>query len=77
MDDFDFSLVLTFAEAVQLLRDNGVETGDEEDLSTPNEKFLGRLVKAKVVFHRCYVLLEHLKICLVKVILEKLPWAFS
>jgi aspartyl-tRNA synthetase len=41
------SLVLTFAEAVQLLRDNGVETGDEEDLSTPNEKFLGRLVKAK------------------------------
>lgn len=41
------SLVLTFAEAVKLLRDNGVETGDEEDLSTPNEKFLGRLVKAK------------------------------
>ena len=40
--------MLTFAEAVQLLRDNGVETGDEEDFSTPNEKFLGRLVKAKV-----------------------------
>jgi aspartyl/asparaginyl-tRNA synthetase len=50
VDDVGFSLVLTFAEAVQLLRDNGVETGDEEDLSTPNEKFLGRLVKAKVVF---------------------------
>jgi aspartyl/asparaginyl-tRNA synthetase len=42
--------VLTFAEAVKLLRENGVETGDEEDLSTPNEKFLGRLVKAKVIF---------------------------
>ena len=25
----------------------GVEMGDEEDLSTPNEKLLGRLVKAK------------------------------
>lgn len=30
-----------------MLREAGVETGDEEDLSTPNEKFLGRLVKAK------------------------------
>lgn len=30
-----------------MLRDAGVETGDEEDLSTPNEKLLGRLVKAK------------------------------
>ena len=30
-----------------MLRENGVEMGDEEDLSTPNEKFLGRLVKAK------------------------------
>jgi aspartyl-tRNA synthetase len=41
------SLVLTYTEGVQMLRDNGVEMGDEEDLSTPNEKFLGRLVKAK------------------------------
>ena len=31
-----------------MLRDNGVEMGDEDDLSTPNEKLLGRLVKAKV-----------------------------
>jgi len=41
------SLVLTFPEAVQMLRENGVEIGDEDDLSTPNEKFLGKLVKAK------------------------------
>jgi len=41
------SLVLTFPEAVKLLRENGVEIGDEDDLSTPNEKFLGKLVKAK------------------------------
>ena len=31
-----------------MLSDVGVEQGDEEDLSTPNEKLLGRLVKAKV-----------------------------
>ena len=31
-----------------MLRENGVEIGDEDDLSTPNEKFLGKLVKAKV-----------------------------
>jgi nondiscriminating aspartyl-tRNA synthetase len=43
----DPSLVLTYTEGVQMLRDNGVEMGDDEDLSTPNEKFLGRLVKAK------------------------------
>ena len=44
----DFSLVLTFPEGVQMLRDQGIEIGDEDDLSTPNEKLLGRLVKAKV-----------------------------
>lgn len=41
------SLVLSFTEGVQMLRDNGIEMGDEEDLSTPNEKLLGKLVKAK------------------------------
>ena len=40
--------MLTFAEGVALLREHGVETGDEEDLSTPHEKLLGKLVKAKV-----------------------------
>ena len=29
---FVFSLVLTFPEAVQMLRENGVEIGDEDDL---------------------------------------------
>ncbi|XP_014778677.1 aspartate--tRNA ligase, cytoplasmic [Octopus bimaculoides] len=41
------SLCLEFPEAVQMLRNNGIEIGDEDDLSTPNEKFLGKLVKAK------------------------------
>jgi len=40
-------LRLEYPEAVQMLKDVGVEMGDEEDLSTPNEKLLGRLVKAK------------------------------
>lgn len=33
---------------MKMLRENGVEMGDEDDLSTPAEKLLGRLVKAKV-----------------------------
>ncbi|KAK2155295.1 hypothetical protein LSH36_243g01054 [Paralvinella palmiformis] len=41
------SLILTFKEGVEMLRENGVEMEDDEDLSTPNEKLLGRLVKAK------------------------------
>ncbi|XP_055347102.1 aspartate--tRNA ligase, cytoplasmic-like [Paramacrobiotus metropolitanus] len=41
------SLRLEYREAVQLLRENGVEMGDEDDLSTPSEKLLGKLVRAK------------------------------
>lgn len=33
---------------MKMLRENGVDMGDEDDLSTPAEKLLGRLVKAKV-----------------------------
>lgn len=44
----DPPLKLEFPTAVKMLREAGVEQGDEEDLSTPNEKLLGRLVKAKV-----------------------------
>ena len=48
------SLILTYKEGVQMLRENGVEMEDDEDLSTPNEKLLGRLVKAKVCHvHMC------------------------
>ncbi|XP_075566689.1 aspartate--tRNA ligase, cytoplasmic isoform X1 [Pelecanus crispus] len=41
------TLRLEYREAVAMLREAGVEMGDEEDLSTPNEKLLGRLVKEK------------------------------
>ncbi|XP_065188491.1 aspartate--tRNA ligase, cytoplasmic-like [Sycon ciliatum] len=41
------SLRLEWPEAMALLRENGIDIGDEDDLSTPNEKLLGRLVKEK------------------------------
>ena len=43
----DPPLRLEFPEAVEMLHQAGVEMGDEDDLSTPAEKLLGRLVKAK------------------------------
>lgn len=43
----DPPLRLEFKDAVKMLREAGVEMGDEEDLSTPSEKLLGKLVKAK------------------------------
>ncbi|KAK3691715.1 hypothetical protein RRG08_004024 [Elysia crispata] len=41
------SLILNFIDGVNMLREAGVEMDDEDDLSTANEKLLGRLVKAK------------------------------
>ncbi|CAB3402037.1 unnamed protein product [Caenorhabditis bovis] len=40
-------LILKYPEAIAILRENGVEIGDEDDLSTPVEKLLGKLVKEK------------------------------
>lgn len=37
----------SFFTGVELLREAGVEQGDEDDLSTANEKFLGKLVREK------------------------------
>ena len=48
--DFKFlpkSLRLTYKEAVEMLRDAGVEIGDFEDLNTAKEKLLGKLVLEK------------------------------
>lgn len=41
------ALVLEYCEAVKILNDNGIVMGDEDDLSTANEKFLGKLVKER------------------------------
>eukprot|EP01134_Creolimax_fragrantissima_P007039 CFRG7039T1 len=49
-EDFKFlepSLRINYEEGVKLLRENGVEMGDEEDMNTETEKFLGRLIKEK------------------------------
>ncbi|XP_047541519.1 aspartate--tRNA ligase, cytoplasmic [Vanessa atalanta] len=40
-------LRLEFPQAIQMLKEAGVTVGEEDDLSTPDEKLLGRLVKAK------------------------------
>lgn len=47
----DPPLILDFKTGVEMLREAGVTMGDEDDLSTPDEKLLGRLVKAKVSQH--------------------------
>ena len=33
-----------------MLNENGIQMNDDEDLTTANEKFLGKLVKQKVIF---------------------------
>ncbi|XP_014243758.1 aspartate--tRNA ligase, cytoplasmic [Cimex lectularius] len=43
----DPPLILEFPVAIQMLKEAGVTLGEEEDLSTADEKLLGRLVKAK------------------------------
>ncbi|KAL0078065.1 hypothetical protein J3Q64DRAFT_1767499 [Phycomyces blakesleeanus] len=58
-EDFEFlpkTLRLKFSEGVKMLREAGVEVGEFEDLSTPNEKFLGKLVKEK--YHTDFYILD-------------------
>lgn len=43
----DPPLRLEYATGVAMLREAGVTMGDEDDLSTPDEKLLGKLIKAK------------------------------
>ena len=45
---YPLSLVLEWPEAIAMLREAGEEIGDFDDISTPQEKLLGRLVKEKV-----------------------------
>ncbi|KAI7876029.1 aspartyl-tRNA synthetase [Lichtheimia hyalospora FSU 10163] len=58
-EDFEFlpkTLRLKYAEGIQMLRDAGVELGDYDDLSTTNEKLLGKLVKEK--YHTDFYILD-------------------
>ncbi|XP_053981344.1 aspartate--tRNA ligase, cytoplasmic [Hylaeus volcanicus] len=50
VEPFEFldpPLILEFSDAIKLLAEAGVTLGEEDDLSTPDEKLLGKLVKAK------------------------------
>lgn len=44
------ALKLEYSQAIELLAEAGVTLGEEDDLSTPDEKLLGKLVKIKVRF---------------------------
>lgn len=49
VEEFKFAekpLVLTYPEAVALLRSDGIQIGDLEDMSTDKEKHLGKLIRA-------------------------------
>jgi len=41
------ALRLEYSEGVKILNENGIKMGDDEDLTTANEKFLGKLVKER------------------------------
>ena len=45
---FAFSLRLEYRDGLALLAQAGVQMGSEDDLSTENERILGRIVKEKV-----------------------------
>ena len=58
-EDFEFlpkTLRLPFSEGVKMLKEAGVEVGEFDDLSTANEKFLGKLVKEK--YHTDFYVLD-------------------
>lgn len=42
------ALKLEYPQAIEMLAEAGVILGEEDDLSTPDEKLLGKLVKIKV-----------------------------
>ncbi|XP_072174108.1 aspartate--tRNA ligase, cytoplasmic-like isoform X1 [Diadema setosum] len=64
-EDFKFldpPLRLEWPEAIKMLREAGVEIDDLEDLSTPNEKFLGRLVREK--YDTDFYILDKFPLCI-------------
>jgi aspartyl-tRNA synthetase len=50
----DPPLRLTFKQGLDMLAEAGVKLNDEDDLSTPDEKLLGRLVRKKVLYFTDY-----------------------
>eukprot|EP00045_Choanoeca_perplexa_P009702 m.94018 g.94018 ORF g.94018 m.94018 type:complete len:655 (+) comp15001_c0_seq3:116-2080(+) len=56
------SLVLQWPEAIAMLREAGEELGDFDDISTPQEKLLGRLVKEK--YDTDFYILDKFPLCI-------------
>jgi len=57
--EFEFCdppLILNFSEGVKMLQESGIDQGEYDDLSTPNEKALGKLVKAK--YHTDFYIMD-------------------
>lgn len=50
VEEFQFlepPLILEYSAGLEMLRSVGIQIGDEEDLSTPDEKLLGKLIREK------------------------------
>eukprot|EP00123_Amoebidium_parasiticum_P001641 comp12789_c0_seq1/m.7929 comp12789_c0_seq1/g.7929 ORF comp12789_c0_seq1/g.7929 comp12789_c0_seq1/m.7929 type:complete len:592 (-) comp12789_c0_seq1:406-2181(-) len=63
-EEFKFlepSLRLNYVDAVKMLNEAGVEMAPTEDLTTTNEKFLGKLVKAK--YDTDFYMLDKFPLC--------------
>jgi aspartyl-tRNA synthetase len=56
------TLRLEWPEAIAMLREAGEEIGDFEDISTPQEKLLGKLVKAK--YDTDFYILDKFPLCI-------------
>lgn len=52
------ALRLDFQDAIALLNEAGVVLGEEDDLSTPDEKLLGKIVKAKARTNYLQIFIE-------------------
>lgn len=48
------SLRLEFSEGVRMLNEAGIQMTDQEDLTTANEKLLGKLVREKVLLRNIW-----------------------
>ena len=51
----DPPLILEYKEGVEMLKEAGVEMDEEEDLSTPNEKLLGRVLTISFQIWQAYL----------------------
>ncbi|KRY30106.1 Aspartate--tRNA ligase, cytoplasmic [Trichinella spiralis] len=64
-EPFEFTepaLILEYSQAIAILREHGENIGDFDDLSTPQEKLLGKLVKEK--YQTDFYILDKFPLCI-------------